>query len=196
MNIAGFSHNSWPIPRVYATWNPLDKSANVTLSGGNLTATRAGQGTARTTQAIAGSMKPYWEITLISSTGVYDIYVGLATFVASLSAIPGNPDTNCWAIALDDGTYYHGGFIGTASTSWPAITNDVFGFAYDAGAQTLIISRNGTNLTPNPLFTGITGTVYPIIFFQSQTAVITANFGASAFTGTVPGGYNSGLYTN
>jgi hypothetical protein len=181
----------------YATWNPSDKNAGVTLSGGDLTTTRA-SGTVAGVRATLGksSGKWYFEIKCISSTGVFDVFVGLANLSASLTALPGFADANGWAIALDGGDYYHSGFVGLVNggAGFTAAANDVFGFAWDAGANTLSIYRNNTLLTPSPLFSTLTGTLYPILAVQTNTVVLTANFGASALTYTPPAGYNTGLY--
>jgi hypothetical protein len=48
--------------------------------------------------------------------------------------------------------------------------------------------------TPTFTLTG-SGAVFPAIGLFSNTTAITANFGASAFTGTVPSGFNPGWYT-
>src|SRR5690606_11857756 len=50
----------------YATWNPLDKSSLITLSNGNLTATRSGSNGNRLVRAtIANSSgKEYFEVTI------------------------------------------------------------------------------------------------------------------------------------
>jgi hypothetical protein len=196
-------YNAGVFTPTYSTWSPSDKSANVTLSGGDLTATRAGQGSARGTIG-KSSGKWYWEEKLISTTNSsYDIWLGVANSSESLSATPGDPGTNGWAIALDGGDYHHGGYINNVQGGvMNGATNDVFGFALDMDAGTLSIYRNGTQLIPaapgvsgDPIFTGITGTIYPIVFYQTQTAVVTANFGATPFAYTPPSGYGVGVYS-
>ena len=97
-------------------------------------------------------------------------------------------------LALDDGGYYENGFLGFASGGFIAAVNDVFGFAWDADSSTLAIYRNNTVLTPNPLFSTLTGTLFPIIATQGDTTVMTANFGATTMAYTAPGGFNQGLY--
>lgn len=180
----------------YAKWNSIDKAANISLSNGDLTTTRSGAGPASVRANMSKtSGKHYFEIKCDSTSGVFDIWVGLANSTASLTALPGQGDANGWAIALDGGDYYNNGFIGIASTTWPAAVNDVFGFAWDAGANTLIVYRNNTALTPNPLFSTLTGTLFPIITTQNDTTVLTANFGATTMAYTAPAGYNQGLYT-
>lgn len=181
----------------YATWNPADKNAGVTLSGGDLITTRA-SGTVAGVRATIGksSGKWYFEIKCTSTSFNYDVFLGLANLSASLTALPGFADANGWAIALDGGDYYHSGFIDVVDGGLGvvAVDNDVFGFLWDADSNSLSIRRNNVSLTPVPLFSTLTGTLYPILAVQTQTAVLTANFGASPFTYSVPVGYNSGLY--
>lgn len=180
----------------YATWNPSDKAANISLSGGDLTTTRGGVGPAAVRGTIGKSSgKWYWEVKCISTTGVFDIFVGLANTTASLTALPGS-DANGWALALDDGGYYHSGLIALVNggVGFVAAVNDVFGFAWDADSSTLAIYRNNTVLTPDPLFSTLSGTLYPIIATQNDTTVMTANFGATTMAYTAPGGFNQGLY--
>lgn len=193
-NVAIFGSKTGSAALTYATWNPADKAANISLSGGDLTTTRSGAGPAAVRATIGKSSgKWYWEVKCISTTGVFDIFVGLANTTASLTALPGS-DTNGWALALDDGGYYENGFQGFASGGFIAAVNDVFGFAWDADSSTLAIYRNNTVLTPNPLFSTLTGTLFPIIATQGDTTVMTANFGATTMAYTAPGGFNQGLY--
>lgn len=177
----------------YATWNSADKAANISLSGGDLTVTRGGAGPAGV-RATIGKATGKWqfEVKCISTTGVFDIFFGLANTTASLTALPGN-DANGWALALDDGGYYHSGNLGFASGGFVAAVNDVFTLYWDADAATMSIKRNGTVLTPNPLFSTLSGTLYPIICTQNDTTVLTANFGATALD-FPEAGYNQGIY--
>lgn len=182
--------------QTFATWNQFDKAANIALSGGDLTTTRSGVGPASVRGTIGKSSgKWQFQVKCISTTGVFDIFIGLANSTASLTALPGS-DANGWAIACDDGGYYHSGLQGFASSTWPAAVNDVFTLLWDADAQTLGLKRNSTILTPTPLFSGasaLSGTLYPIITTQNDTTVMTANFGATTLDFPEVG-YNLGVY--
>lgn len=192
----GSSRTTGAILAVYAKWNSADKAANISLSNADLTTTRSGAGPAGVRATVSKtSGKWYWEIKCISTTAAFDVWVGLANATHSLTTLPGQSNANGWAIAIDGGDYYNNGFIGVASGTWGANVNDVFGFAWDAGANTIIVYRNNTALTPNPLFSTLTGTLYPVITTQNDTTVITANFGASTMAYTAPSGYNQGLYS-
>lgn len=177
----------------YATWNPSDKAANISLSAGNLTTTRSGAGPASVRGTIGKATgKWQFQVKCISTTGIFDIFVGLANSTESLTVLPGS-DANGWALAFDDGGYYHSGVLGFASSTWPAAVNDIFTFLCDLDAATMIIKRNSTTLTPTPIFTGLAGTLYPIIATQNDTTVVTANFGATTLD-FPDAGYNQGWY--
>jgi hypothetical protein len=64
--------------RTFATWNPSDKNANVTLSGGNLTASVASWTTHYAARATIwkSSGKWYWEVTVVSNAWTILIWVG------------------------------------------------------------------------------------------------------------------------
>lgn len=180
-------------PVGYNVWNPQDRAVGITLSADNLTASR--NGAAGSVRAVFGKTqgKWYWEIKCIS--GTYDQWMGVGTSSATLFSAPGQNDVNGWGFANDGGDYHHNNsntFSG--GTAWPAVTNDVFGFALDMDAGTLKIYRNGTILVPaggvsgDPIFTAITGRIYPMFYIQNNTASLTAKFGPS-FDQTPPAGY-------
>jgi hypothetical protein len=137
---------------------------------------------------------PYWEIKIDSSVGTPDIWLGVANISQNLATSPGEPDLKGWAIALDGGDYHHGGTLGTASGTWPAAVNDIFGFALHKDNSTLSLYRNNVLLTPSPMFTNVYGPVFPILFVQFNTVAVTGNFGATPMGYTAPSGYTQGLY--
>jgi hypothetical protein len=181
-------------PYTYATWNNADKAANISLSADFLTTTRAGAGPAGVRGTI-GKSSGLWQfqVKAISTSGVFDIWGGLANSTHVLTTLPGQSNANGWAVAADGGDYYNNGFIGIASSTWPLAVNDVLTILWNATAQTLILKRNSTILTPNPLFSNLSGTLFPIITTQNDTTVLTANFGATALD-FPDNGYNLGVY--
>lgn len=183
------------ISYTYATFNPSDKSANVTLSNGNLSAARnGGAGIVRSTIGKA-SGKWYWEVTLTSTTGTWDCFLGVANATAVLTGNLG-ANANGWSIVMDGGDYYNNGLVGFATGgTFPATTSMVFGFELNCGAGTLTVYQNNTALSPTPLFTNLQGQfVFPAISVQNQVVTVTANFGATAFTYTGHTGFNQGIY--
>lgn len=178
----------------YATMNPSDKSANISLSGGNLVVNRnGGAGVVRATIGKA-SGKWYWEATITAGASP-DCFLGVANATAVLTGNLG-ANVNGWSVVMDDGGYYNNGAIGlTGGTTFPAVAGDVFGFELDCGAGTFTVYRNNTALTPNPLFTNVQGQfVYPAMSEQANDITVTYNFGSSAFTYTGHTGFNQGIY--
>jgi len=60
-------------------------------------------------------------------------------------------------------------------------------------AGTLICYKN--NVSQGTIYTGLTGTLYPMLVVNSTSPTIVANFGATTMTYSAPAGYNQGLYT-
>jgi hypothetical protein len=87
----------------YATWNPADTSGDITLSGGNLVATRgAGSGwrSSRATQS-KNSGKWYFEITRTAGSDKAQSIYGLMTAASGLSEYPGQVISSVGAQALN-----------------------------------------------------------------------------------------------
>lgn len=180
-------------PPTYAILNPSDKSAGVTLSGGNLVATSNGGGPSVfcgvRSDIGKSSGKWFWEITVTT--------IDIGTMIGSI-AVTDAIDCDGTLAELDGKRVYFSG-TGNAYTPLTAYgasytTGDVLGFALDMDGGTLICYKNGSS--QGTLVTGLSGTFHAAPFlFNDAGAVVTANFGASAFVHSVPGGYNSGLYT-
>jgi hypothetical protein len=195
------------------TWNPSDKSANVTLSNGNLTvgASTGADGGVRSNLSKATG-KVYFEYTVVNIAGG-DTGVGIATGTASLTAI-GPFATGAISIYGSGSIYFNGsdtgktigGSVGTICIAVD-ITGGLFWARWNAG------NWNGSG-TANPA-TGVGGINIAALFptnavFASNstnnTAVnITVNFGATAFAQTAPSGFtawdsgtilNAGLVTD
>jgi hypothetical protein len=175
----------------YAYWNPVDKGANVTLSGGNLgsTVTTAG-GIVRSTVG-KGSGKWYWETIAGSNSNS----TGIANASAVLSAYPtGEP--NCWT--------YYGGAYG-ASGVWnngvqiltcaTFTSGDVIGIALDASAGTCQFFKN--NVSQGTVSGLAAATYYAALGGDGVggSPLSTINFGATGLIYSPPAGFNSGLYT-
>lgn len=170
--------------RTYPTLNPSDKDAAVTLSNGNLSAasSAAYRAVRGTTGKAAG--KWYWECVCAAGN---DYVVGIGKATASLAGLVGN-DANSYGFALGDGRKWNAG-AGAAYTSAFA-ANTVVGFALDMAAGTLTIYNASTGVSQGVMFTGLTGTFFPMVS-PNATLTVTMNFGASAFTGSVPAGYRA-----
>lgn len=189
---------------IYATWNGSDKDSTIALSGGNLIATHssANAGSVRADTSMA-SGKWYWECTV--GSGVASWYCGIAKSTASLTAVPGG-DADGWSY-----TQGGGGFSKFNNATFAAYGNtftdgDIIGFALDLTAGAIWCSKNNSwqnsatqaeieaGDTTHAMYASLSGTFYPAFGSGADAQVCTANFGASAFSGTVPSGFNSGVY--
>lgn len=171
----------------YATWNPADKGANMTLSGGNLGATVVSPNTTVRSTIGKSSGKWYWEITVGgAATGEIGVATSSATLVNYLGA---DAHGTGWAGSNGE-TYQSATNIGTFATY---STGDVLGFALNKDAT------NQLTLYKNNILQGTVtiqaGTVFAAFGHNGVTNVMTANFGATPFVYSPPGGYNAGLYT-
>lgn len=184
----------------YATLNPSDKSADLTLSGGNLIATASGSGydSVRATQAIT-SGKWYWEFkyTTVSSA---DAMWGVANGSLSLNNYVGL-DANGWGNYMPTGNKLYNG--GNTAYGTAQVVNDVLMVALDMDNGEIYFGKNGTWFNSgnpatrtNPAFTGLTGTLYPCFSLTAPNVTVgSANFGASAMGYTAPSGFTQGVYT-
>ena len=160
------------------TWNPADKDATVTLSGGNLTAASTGGAVRSVFGASAG--KYYFELKI--PTG-YSQAVGIGTASASLTSVPGD-DAYAWAYWK-----YSGDIRNNSSTiQYTGSTYANIGILLDATNKTVGFQLNGVAPTT---FHSISGSVFYAICGYADTCV--ANFGGSAFAYPVPSGYEAGL---
>jgi hypothetical protein len=168
----------------YCTWNAVNKSANTTLSNGNLNATS----TVGDWRAVFGTVgmssgKWYWELTITGAS--YHLH-GIAKQGANLDAFIGT-DANGWGYYGSSGTYNNSNYINT-STFASYTTNDVIGVAFDADNGSLYFYKNGTvQNSGSPAYTGLTsGPYFPAVSHFSSTNS-DANFGQRAFAYQTPG---------
>ena len=185
------------------TWSPSDKTAGITLSGGNLVATVAGFAVnslrAAHTQT---SGKYYWEITC------NPYLLSLIGMAPSTRAHPFSLQTAAGACGLDtDGGIYVNNAGALVIGDIP--NGAVVGIAVDLDAHLIWFRKtaagNWNNSgTANPAtgvggvsIPGLGGSVAASPAFSSQIDAdkVTANFGDSAFAGAVPSGFTSGFPT-
>lgn len=190
------------------TWNPSDKSANITLSGGNLTATStsATQGGAR---GVAGKKlgKHYVEFTCTTisgtATGVGAVYGG-----ATLTSMGTASSTGRGIFVLVTGKIWANG-VDTGATLGALSNGDVICMALDKDNRQAWFRKgagdwNGVS-TNDPTISG-TGVYYPstvsrvgggeawYLGLSSNVSgnAVTVNVGDTAFSQSVPSGYTSG----
>lgn len=177
------------------TWNPSDKSASITLSNGNLTATgTSSTGGVRAVQSRSSGLY-YWEVTInVGAGGSCSLgAIGTADSLTGISPASG------WNLRGGNGTLVTpAGNVGTAGSY---TTGDVIMFAVDLASKLVYIGKNGSWLAstdPNAQTGGInyggsSATLKPWYAPEANTAQATANFGATPFAYPVPAGFTAGF---
>ena len=188
-NFTGVGVSLKPNNIAYATFNPSDSNANITLSNGNLTASpnSGSWGSVRTTISKT-SGKWYWEYTLAG--GIASVMSGIAKSSFVLSNPLGTTVTSdAWAYYINGAKYYN-----NTSPAYGAsyTSGDIIGVALDMDAGTITFYKNNTS--QGQAFTGITGAIFGALSVVTAGGSVTANFGATPMAYTAPSGYNQGLY--
>lgn len=163
------------MPLTPTTWDASGAEPTAAISGGGLIYETSNY-YANGVRTVAGQDdgKWYWEFTLdLFPSGSY-MKIGVDADSASESGLFFSSSVS----ALDEG--------------------DVLGFAFDVAAGTLVVTRNGSAWHTRSSVTRTPGSPPawgPCIFRvdASGPVKITANFGGSAFVGTVPSGHEAGF---
>ena len=189
-----------------STLSPTYKSANITLSGGNLTATNTAGGNQNNT-ALATTILPagkwYWE-QVANFGGTTTNYVGIAMpgwtpLLPSMNGYLGT-DTTSFGYNPNGSWYYNGSSTGGFQTY---ATGNNIGVAVDSVAGLIWFRINGGNWNNNATYnpaTGVGGITLPAYltgtaFCPAVGTVVpttdsgTINLGGSAFTYTAPTGF-------
>lgn len=193
-----------------ATWDPTTVTA-VTLSGGNLVATNTGttsadQGVRVATASGKTSGKHYFEGTMTSTYFAGNYGVGVGTPASTYTNMGNSATTGAFVFHASGNIWSNGSSSGSTLGATGAGT--VIGAAVDLDNRKIWFKKvsgtpgnwNGSG-TANPATNvgGITipaGTMVPFLTFGGSSGsagiIHTVNFGASAFTGSVPSGFTSG----
>lgn len=209
--------------RTYATWNPARNSGSLVssyvwtgaawvwqyvgwaLSNGNLTAQTAGTNNGyaelecyldTTIYKAPGSGKWYCELYVQTQTYSLGFKAGLMNSSHTDSTALGD-DVNSESWNANNGSYkWNSGTLFTAA-SWPT-SGMYLGFAMDrSGAystNTVYIYKNGVLQGSAAIADANALSIALGNPGWTTNTVITANFGASAFTYAPPAGYNAGIY--
>ena len=174
--------------KTYATLDPSNKSSNITLSGGNLTASN-GSATWDSVKSTIGvsSGKWYWEMT--ATTLGSGQFMGVAPTGDSNTTYVG-AGSNSYSYLSINGNKYNNNSATAYATSWSA--GNVIGVALDMDAGTIKFFKNNTDL--GQAYSGITGTQYAMCSCNASGSDFSVNFGAIAMTYLDLVGYNKGLY--
>jgi hypothetical protein len=196
------------------TWNSADKTANVVLSNGNLTADVGSATGHQGVRSIGGraSGKFYFEITVVNHQYNQGQTIGIATSTTSLPGLTtgANPGAGGSAmLILNSGSapiYVNGSNVGDLALS--VANGDVACVAVDLINQRIWFRSNNNNwnndASANPA-TNVNGkdisavfasaTAYAVLagnFVAGGGMVMTANFGGTAFAYTPPSGFVAG----
>lgn len=173
------------------TWNPDDKHASITLSGGNLTATwgETGWRKLRSTLGVV-SGKWYWEITIGTSAGSSAI-IGAGDADSPLDARVGDTHSHGYH---KSGEKWHDNNDEVYGDVWGVA--DIISVALDLDNGKIWFAKNGVwqasgdpAAGTNEAYSGISGTYYPMQSFYLSAEAATANFGATAFAYSAPSGF-------
>lgn len=187
------------VANTYATWNPIDKNTNISLSGGNLIAINTLASNWTSLRANQGKSSGKWVFEITTSVASNDSTVGFgnATFDLATGNVLGIS-----SLSLGHrGVFYTGTGVTSFGTS-PANTTSPRMLALDltTGNGWLIIGNvvaNGGDPAAgtSPTFTWAAGTtIFPAGGIFDGATTLTFNAGASAFSNTVPSGFNAGWF--
>ena len=190
------------LPQItYTSWNSADKSSLLTLSNGNLTATHDSSDSWASLRSVVGksSGKWYWEYTMTSSLANEYAVVGVANSSQALNNHAGS-STNSWGYYQETGQKFYNDSGSSYGNSFT--TGDKIGVALNMDTGKIWFSKNGTwQNSGDPAagtgeaFSGLSGTLYPMVSMIQHSTVITANFGSSKFSYVPPAGFMPGLYS-
>ena len=173
----------------YATWNPSDKDAAITLTSGNLAVVSSSAFVACRANIGKSSGKWHWEVKITNGGGAI---IGIGNLTANInSSFDFGSNVNSSGLITNNGTNttvsaQNGSYSGALYTTF--ITNDIISFDWDADGNSLVIKINGSVIAT---LTGInSGTMYPYVgTWDTATTTFLANFGATTFTYTPASGH-------
>jgi hypothetical protein len=196
----GISQQTVSVPaapsHTYATLNPNDRGANVSLSNGNLTTVSSnGSGIRATLGKSYG--KWYFELKINTTPDVYPPVVGIASSATTLSDGWNGPSDFLF-YGANGGQGIYGANVRFTYGSNIKV-GDVIGVAVDLDNHQVTFYHNGVSY--GVAYTSATlpaGTYYPFVsdpqYAGGLSTTQTLNFGQNPFSYTVPTGYNAGWY--
>jgi len=198
----------------FTVWDTVQKSAGLTLSGGNLTATGNISLNGVRAADTQTSGKFYFEITTGATYGTSQNSIGICNGNVSSSNIANSMGSTLLNVAITakgSGNIFVNN-VNSGLTIGAIAINTVVCVAVDLSAKLIWFRKgaagswNATSGSTNDPATGVGGAsiasiapayqnFYPAIGLASSGDTVTANFGATGFTGSVPSGYTSGWTT-
>jgi hypothetical protein len=194
------------------TWNASDKSANITLSGGNLIATNSGSVDASVRGAVGRNYgKLYLEFVAGATWTGVDTCIGLALATATLSSFGSGNAVNGIAVYLSGNGSFNGSAsqftMGTGPTAGQTVCLciDYFRQVFYARVNNGTWNNGAGGASPDTNVGGYSfgsffgsALLYPIFCTNGNGTSGTLNTGGSAFNYSIPAGYqawdNGGAY--
>lgn len=172
---------------VPTTWNPADKSVNCSLSNGNLTAASGGGDNGPVRSVFGASAgKWYWEL---QYSGALPI-LGIALPSWVLTDYPGYGANSIGFYGAGTPKKIKDAVQTNYGAAWSS--GVVLGVMLDMDAKTITLAVGGTS--QGVMFSGLSGTYHAASASSSSSnAIVTANFGGSAFVYAPPAGYTAGF---
>jgi SPRY domain len=176
-------------------WNPSDKSANITLSNGNLTATAVAAAW-KSVRADQGKAAGKWYFEVVMDVVVdTNQMIGIGTLSANINNFVGF-DVYGYAYASDGGVKVHNYTFPAFGDTWGL--NDVIGVAYDLDAGKVWFSKNNVwqdsgdpAAGTNEAWSGLSGTFYPMFSPYANTCEGTAHFALADLVYSPPTGFHA-----
>lgn len=190
----GFGSGGGFVP---TTWDPAKIGSNITLSNGNLTETYGSTASAGALSLAAITVPAYFELTINTALGGSTYRVGVATSGTNLNQI-GGADSVSWVYDAATGNKVNSGSSTAYGTAYGNGAN--IGIAYNPTTQKVWFRLNGTwqasgdpAADTNEAFSSVSGTLYALASQNDNGFNVTANFGATAFSYSVPSGFQAGV---
>lgn len=160
------------------TWNPADKNALVTLSGGDLTATFATGASQEIVRGTVSKSSGRWafEVTVSNYVGGSSAGIGVA---AATEATYIGYGTASWGYYVTGQLFYNNAVVSTVATY---TTGDIIGVVLDFTAGTLDFYKNGARVGG---FTGVSGTLFAAIG-SSYADVLIGKFSSLTYNYDTP----------
>lgn len=182
------------------TWDPANTAAGITLSAGNLTATKtslhSNYSTTRSTSSFS-SGKYYFEVKVIATNASNYMIIGIITAAAPLTIHVG-ADANGYGYYEQTGQSYYNNVASTFGASFT--TNDIIGVAIDFTANKVWFAKNNVwqasgspSTGTNPAYTITAGAYFAACSEWSTTAPadkLTASFNTASLFYTPPTGFS------
>jgi len=166
---------------VFATMNPLNKGANVTLSNGNLTCVGSGTYVSVSSTLAVNTGKWYWEAKCNTASPNNRLNVGILKTTANMANTQWIGSVIESYGYLNDGTIYNNGsqLLDTGTT---VSVGDIVGFLLDLDNGTLKLKKNGSDVySGNAVVSSLNTGDYWYVAQGADVSNVDFNFGNGYF---------------